>query len=219
MPERIVERKPRPRDRVLIRLSGGRFFALPKEAAAGLEVGVVLSGSDIERLSGVDQYVRGRDRALRLLAVRARSRREIEEALRAIGVRETIRAGVVRELEETGLVDDARFAREYVSVKKEVRRLGPRRLRRDLSRLGIPRAAADEALSGFGADEQEGMARALVERRVGDSPPDEKMLRRVIAMLKRRGYDHAVVGRVAYDLSRRIKRGVKEADLAAPADE
>jgi regulatory protein len=219
MPERIVERKPRPRDRVVVRLSGGRFFAVPEEAAAGLAVGVELSDEDVERLAGVDQYLRGRDKVMRMLALRARSRREVEDALRALGVRDTIRAGIVRELEEAGLVDDARFAREFVSVRKDVRRLGPHRLRHDLSKLGLARRVVDEALSSFSAEEQEAMARALVERQVGSAPPGEKTLRRVIAMLKRRGYDYAVVNRVAYDLARRMNRGADDTEAAVPADE
>jgi regulatory protein len=219
MPERIVERKPRPRDRVAIRLSGGRFFAVPEEAAADLVVGAELSDADVERLSGVGEYLRGRDKAMRMLAVRGRSRREIDGALRALGLRDTIRAGIVRELEEVGLIDDARFAREFVAVKKDVRRLGPHRLRHDLAKLGLSRAVVDDALAGFGAGEQEAMARALVERVVGAAAPGEKTLRRVIAMLKRRGYDYAVVNRVAYDLARRMNRDLDDGDAAAPVDE
>ena len=219
MPEHIVERKPRPRDRVVIRLSGGRFFAIPEEAAAGLEVGLELADADIDRLAGIDQYFRGREKAMRMLAIRGRSRREIDDALRALGVRDTVRAGIVRELEESGLVDDARFAREFVAVKKDARRVGPHRLRHDLAKLGLTRAVVDAALTGFGADEQERMARALVERQVGSAPPSEKTVRRVIAMLRRKGYDYAVVNRVAYDLARRVRRDVEDDTLTAPDEE
>jgi len=215
MPETIVERKPRPRDRVVIRLSGGRFFAIPETAAQALAVGVELSDEDIERLDGVDQYVRGRDKVMRMLALRGRSRREIDDALRALNLRDTIRTGILRELEETGLVDDARFAREFVAVKKDVRRVGPHRLRYDLGKLGLPRAAVDAALSDFGAEEQEAMARALVEKQLGTAAPSEKALRRAIGLLRRKGYDYAVINRVAYALSRRIPRGEGEAETAA----
>jgi regulatory protein len=219
MPEHIVERKPRPRDRVVIRLSGGRFFAIPEEAAAGLEVGLELADADIDRLAGIDQYFRGREKAMRMLAIRGRSRREIDDALRALGVRDTVRAGIVRELEESGLVDDARFAREFVSVRKDTRRLGPHRLKHDLAKLGLSKPVVEQALDQFGAGEQEAMARALAERVAASAPPNEKTLRRVIAMLKRKGYDYAVVNRVAYDLARRMKRDVEDMDALAPDDE
>jgi regulatory protein len=219
MRETIVERKPRPRDQVLIRLSGGRFFAVPQAAADMLAVGQELSDDDIQRLDGVDQYVRGRDKAMRMLSLRARSRREVDDALRALGVRDTIRAGIVRELEESGLVDDARFAREFVAVKKDVRRLGPHRLKHDLGRLGLPRAAVDAALADFGAGEQETMARALVERALGSSIPTEKTVRRIVGMLRRKGYDYAVINRVAYDLARRIPRSAFADEIATQDEE
>jgi len=219
MPETIVERKPRPRDRVVIRLSGGRFFAIPLAAAETLSVGQELSDEDVAHLDGMDQYVRGRDKVMRMLALRSRSKREIDDALRALNLRDTIRTGIVRELEENGLVDDARFAREFVAVKKDVRRVGPHRLRHDLGKLGLARTAVDEALAGFGADEQETMARALVAKQLGASHPTEKVVRRLIGMLKRKGYDYAVVNRIASDLVRRIPRGAVEDDIELPEEE
>jgi regulatory protein len=207
MPEIITERKPRPRDRVEIRLSGGRFFAIPQAAAETLHVGQALSDEDVAHLDGIDQYTRGRDKVMRMLALRSRSKREIDDALHAMNLRDTIRTGIVRELEETGLVDDARFAREFVAVKKDVRRVGPHRLRHDLGRLGLPRAAVDEALVGFGAEEQEAMARALAVKQLGTALPGEKSVRRIVGMLRRKGYDYAVVNKIAYELARRIPHG------------
>jgi regulatory protein len=219
MPEIIVERKPRPRDRVVIRLSGGRSFAIPQAAAEALSVGQELSDEDVAHLDGIDQYLRGRDKVMRMLALRSRSRREIDDALRALSVRDTIRTGIVRELEESGLVDDARFAREFVAVKKDVRRLGPHRLRQDLGRLGLGRAAVDDALTVFGAGEQETMARALAEKTIGGSMPSEKIVRRVVGMLRRKGYDYAVVNKIAYDLARRIPHSSVADEIATGPDD
>ncbi len=219
MPEIITERKPRPRDRVEIRLSGGRFFAIPQAAAEMLAVGQQLSDEDVAHLDGIDQYTRGRDKAMRMLALRSRSKREIDDALRAMNLRDTIRTGLMRELEEIGLVDDARFAREFVAVKKDVRRVGPHRLRYDLGRLGLARGTVDEALAGFGADEQLTMARALVEKQMGASVPSEKVVRRIVGMLRRKGYDYAVVNRIAYELARRIPNANVIDDMADSAED
>ncbi len=218
MPETIVERKPRPRDRVWIRLSGGRFFAVPEAAAAACVLGAVLSNDDIANLERLDQYLRARDKALRLFAVRSRSRKEIDTALRTMGIADAIRQGVIAELEEQGLVDDARFARELVSVRKDTRRVGPHRLRADLSKLGVNRAVADRALSSYGTDEQETQARALVERTLRSGVVDEKAVRRVVALLKRKGFDYSVVNRVAYELARKIPRGAQGEDTEFPEE-
>jgi regulatory protein len=210
MPERIVERKPRPRDRVLIRLSGGRFFAIPEAAAASLVEGAELADADIERLERINQYTRGRDKALRLLALRARSRRELDDSLRSIGIADAVRAGILSELEESGLIDDARFAREFVSVKKEVRHAGPHRLRSDLKKRGLGRADVEQALAMYDAEEQEAMARALVEKQLVRGPVDEKFVRRIVGLLTRKGFDYAVVNRIAAELARRIGHDIED---------
>jgi regulatory protein len=215
MPETIIERKPRPRDQVLIRLSGGRFFAIPQAAAEQLAVGAQLSDEDVAHLDGIAQYTTGREKAMRMLAMRSRSKREIDDALRALAIRDTIRAGIVRELEENGLIDDARFAREFVAVKKDVRRLGPHRLRQDMGRLGLSRTVVDDALTGFGADEQETLARALIEKQLGMSVPNEKSVRRIVGMLRRKGYDYSVVNKIAYDLARRIPSSFAAEEIGA----
>lgn len=218
MPETIVERKPRPRDRVCIRLSGGRFFAVPEAAASACVLGAVLSNDDIARLDGLDQYVRGTDKAMRLLAIRARSRKEIEAALRSMGISDAVRNGVVAELEERGFIDDARFARDLVAVRKDTRRVGPHRLRADMSKLGLNRAVVDRALSTYGTDEQETQARALVERTLRAGTIDEKAVRRVVALLKRKGFDYSVVNRVAYELARKIPRGPESENAEFPEE-
>jgi regulatory protein len=210
MPETIIERKPRPRERVWIRLSGGRFFAIPEAAADACVLGATLTAQDIERLERLDQYTRGRDKAMRLIAGRARSRREIESALRSLSLADAVRLGLIDELEQAGLIDDARFAHEFVSVRKDTRRVGPHRLRADLAKLGLNRAVVDRALASYGADEQEARARELVERTVR-GVIDEKTVRRVVALLKRKGYDYSVVNRVAYDLVRKIPRASDDA--------
>ena len=206
MSETVVERKPRPRDRVWIRLSGGRFFAIPEEAATACAIGASLSAEDVDHLDRLDQYTRGRDKAMRMIAMRSRSRREIDSALRTMGLADAVRGGIVAELEEDGFIDDARFARELVSVRKDTRRVGPHRLRADMTKLGLNRAVVDRALASYGAEEQETLARALVERTLRGGVIDEKAVRRVVALLKRKGYDYSVVNRVAYELARKIPR-------------
>lgn len=202
----------------MIRLSGGRFFTIPEEAAAALAAGVSLCDEEIERLAGIDGWIRGRDKALRMLAIRARSRREVDDALRGIGVADASRRGIIAELLENGLLDDARMAREFVSVKKDVRRLGPHRLRADLKKLGVGRDDLERALASFGADEQERIARALAERATRNGAVDEKVVRRVASMLTRKGFDYAVVNRIASDLARSIQHETDAGEWAPSED-
>ena len=204
MPDHVVELKPRPRDKVSVGLSGGRFFTIPAQSAEFLSLNMVLSDEDIGRLDRMDQYFRGKDKALRLLSLRSRTRREIKTALEKLELNPSIRDGLVSELEEAGLINDLRFTREYVRIKSEVKRFGPHRLRHDLKRLGVARTIVEEVLEeSFDPAAQEEMARELAERRVRGETVDEKTVRRVAGFLKRKGYDYEIVNRICYDLLRR----------------
>jgi len=200
MPDRIVELKPRPRGQVKVTLAGGRFFTIPKDAVS-FAVGEVLADDDVARIDRMDQYFRGKDKALLLISKRARTREEVRSALDKLSIESSIRNGIVSELEETGLIDDLRFTNDYVRVKMDVRGLGPFRLRHDLKRLGVRKSIVDGVLDDvFDSQTQDSMARALALKRSGAGRPDEKAARRIADYLRRKGFDYEIVNRVVYDL-------------------
>lgn len=200
----IVQLKPRPRGRVLVELSGGRFFTIPQEEAVGLHPGDRLSPAQVAQLSEIDQWMRGRDRALSLLARRARTEREVQEALAVMGLAPKVCARVVGELRQAGFLDDAKFTREYVRTRVEGKGLGPHRLRYELRRLGVAEELIEEAIEArFSGEAQEELAFELARRKLGQGPADERAVRRVADMLERRGFDFEVVRTVAFKLLRR----------------
>lgn len=208
MPESIVEWKPRPRNRVFIRLSGGRFFTVPASRTPPLEAGMVLSGSDIEQLSRIDQYARGEEKALRLLALRPRTKHELKKALDGLGLSPAVRDGVLHDLKERGLVDDARFAREYVRNRVELKHLGPHRLRFELGRLGVHESIVDAVLAvEITNASQEASARAIISKKLGPGRPAERDVRRLSAQLQRKGIDYEVINHLMYELLQQVDRG------------
>jgi regulatory protein len=206
MSESIVEWKPRPRDRVFIRLSGGRFFTVPQSETLPLESGAVLSDEEIERLSRVDQYFRGREKALRLLAIRFRTRYEIKSALERLNIMDSIRNGILDELKEKGLIDDRRFAHEYVRSRVEIKGLGPHRLKFELEKRGVHPAVVGEVLEAeISGEEQEQVARGLVMKKLAGQKPTESDVRRVAALLRRKGIDYEIVNRLTVELLARAR--------------
>ncbi|MFH1754827.1 MAG: RecX family transcriptional regulator, partial [Candidatus Latescibacterota bacterium] len=137
MTEHVIEYRPRSRQRMFIKLSGGRSFTIPVEEVSSLEIASAVSEEEIARLSRIDQYFRGKDKALRLLSIRLRTRQEICSALDDLGIEQSIRNGIMGEFEELGLIDDERFARVYTREKIDTKQLGPYRLKYQLSKLGI----------------------------------------------------------------------------------
>ena len=133
-----------------------------------------------------------KDRALRLLGVRWRSREELRRRLRAAGFTDPDVEQALEDLERVGLVDDARFAREAVRDQATRRLTGDRAIRAALREKGVDQATTEMALAGA-VDEGE-RARTLAVRRaarmMGLGP--DAAARRLYGMLLRRGYDHSV---------------------------
>src|SRR5687767_418709 len=129
------------------------------------------------------------ERALGLLAVRPRSRRELERRLlQARFERDEVR-DVLGRLERVGLVDDQAFARQYAEQRYGSRREGRRAVVSGLRAAGISPQLAEATADGA-PDEEEERANALASARAGrlsgvDAP---KAFARLTSLLMRRGY-------------------------------
>jgi len=102
--------------------------------------------------------------AVALLARRDYASGELSQRLEAKGYdRETI-AGLIQELRSRRVLDDVRYAENYVSYHSG-RGEGPERIREDLLSLGLPPGLVDEALKA-GPDWRQ-LAREQRSRRFG----------------------------------------------------
>ncbi len=138
------------------------------------------------------------ERALRLLAVRARSRRELEVRLLRAGFEAEEVQDEVSRLEEVGLLDDEAFATALVNHHVKVRGSGRRVAERELFAKGIDRALIERTLAGHPVDES-GLAEELARGRVARlaNLPRDKAYARLVSFLARRGYEAAVARRAA----------------------
>jgi regulatory protein len=129
------------------------------------------------------------ERALGLLAVRARSRRELERRLLQAGFEPTEVADVLERLERVGLIDDDAFAAQVVEHAFGVKRSGRRAVASTLAAAGVPRNIIENALSQGGEGESE-RADALAASRAARlrSVEPAKAFSRLTSLLVRRGY-------------------------------
>jgi regulatory protein len=129
------------------------------------------------------------ERALGLLAVRQRSRRELERRLAQAGFDRDEVAGELTRLEDVGLLDDAAFARAVVESRMGNRGESRRAVAGKLAQAGIASDVAFEALDGAVDGEQE-RADRLAETRApklaGLEP--QAAFQRLNGFLARRGY-------------------------------
>jgi regulatory protein len=148
-----------------------------------------------------DDGERAREICLRQLAVRPRTRAELATALRKHGIADGVATEVLARYDEVGLIDDAAFARAWVSSRHHGRGLARRALASELRQRGVDSETVGEALAELDSDTEAATARALVERRLrtsGKAEP-EAVFRRLVGMLARKGYPPGLAIRTVRD--------------------
>lgn len=140
-----------------------------------------------------------RNIVLRHLTGAPRSRHQLEERLADRGIPEDVGAEVLDRMEAVRLVDDAAFAETLVRSRHRGRGLARSALRRELKGKGVDGEIAEEALAAVTGEDERAAAEELVAQKIRTRPvptggdPEsraerDKHVRRLVAMLGRKGY-------------------------------
>jgi regulatory protein len=173
---------------------------------------------------------RAREICVRLLTAGPRTRQELATALRQRGIPAEVAHDLLERYREVGMVDDRAFARAWVATRHHGKGLAGRALAGELRRKGVEADAIGAALDEIGGDVQARTARELVDRKLrsdhGGSA--DATLRRLVAMLARKGYPPGLAFRVVRDALTEAELSVEdtesleaamEAEAAQPDDE
>jgi regulatory protein len=178
----------------------GVTIRLPPDdiTALGIQPGVVLDGTAAREIRRRAERALAVGIADRLLAVRLRSRRELEDRLRHRGISADVLASVMADLERYGFIDDRRFAEAWVRTRRALLPSGRIRLQYELARKGVAPDAVSQVLVGVGGGDEEELALAVAQGRIrryrGLQP--EVIHRRLGGILQRRGFSSGVIARV-----------------------
>jgi regulatory protein len=127
-----------------------------------------------------------RERAIRLITAKERSRAELARRLVDDGFSQPVADATVEDLARIGLVDDERFANALARTLARARGAGRARIARELNEAGVDQQVASEALdSALDADEERIAALRLA---VSAAARSGATVDRVAARLVRRGY-------------------------------
>jgi regulatory protein len=133
------------------------------------------------------------ERALGLLAVRARSRRELERRLLQAGFDAVEVEDVLVRLERVGLIDDEAFARQVAQHAFGVKRAGKRAVVSSLMGAGVSPDVIEQTVAEAveGEDDRANALAASRAARLGSVEP-AKAFARLTSLLVRRGYSPEV---------------------------
>jgi regulatory protein len=144
-----------------------------------------------------DEGKRALASALRMLTRRDLSVAELTRRLKDKGISDTPVEETIARLEESGYLDDRRFARQWAeSAIRNGRGYGPR-LRQDLARQGVPAEIVADLLASMALeyDEMETLTTLLSRKFSGFDPvsASDREKRRVMQYMQRRGFSPAVI--------------------------
>jgi regulatory protein len=186
---------PRHPGRFEVLVDGKSFATLSLDAIERLQlaVGGAVAGRE-ERIAAEAAHLKVYDRALDMLAFRARSSTELARSLVRKGEPKELVDRAVARLQEQGLLDDAAFAQSFTRAKVLGAQQSKRRVQQDLARKGVAREVSDAAIATV-FEEEEVDQRDVVEQAARKKLRSLKKLdpavrrRRLYAFLARRGYD------------------------------
>jgi regulatory protein len=135
---------------------------------------------------------------LRLLTAAPRTRAQLASALRRRGVPAQAAEAVLGRFTEVKLIDDQLFANAWVESRHHGRGLSSRVLATELRHRGVSAEHIKAAVSELSPDTEAATARALVDRRLAGTrgQPPAARVRRLVAVLARKGYSPALAYRV-----------------------
>lgn len=187
---KVQKRNP---SRVNVYLDGEFAFGLARILAAWLEVGQELTDEKVTELLEQDAIEAAYQQGLKLIGYRMRTSSEIEEHLRKRGVPARVIAGVKERLQQSGIVDDECFARNWIENRSEFRPRSHRLLTWELRRKGVDEFIIQQVLQDATPEEDLAYRAGLRNLRKYRQLEKEEFRRKLSGFLARRGFNFEVI--------------------------
>ena len=192
MANEITNIVPKGKGRLDIFLDGEYRFSLAKALLPEVRRQEQLSEARIEALLAMDRQEAAYQQALRLLALRPQSERELRRRYAKRGVFEVDQDAAIDRLKDEELVDDAAFAQAWIDNRMAFRPRAAWALRSELRGKGVENEIIEVALENF--DEHRAAQKAAqIGARKYKHLSSEDFRRRLSAYLQRRGFGYQTI--------------------------
>ena len=145
-----------------------------------------------------DPYTRAKTIVYNQLAYSAKTRGQLRKKLRAEGFDTELIEPLLDKFEAAKLIDDAEYAQSFVAQKSRTKKLSRAALRRELAERGVRGEEAENALAQRTDEQEREDAAELVRKKLrpgmdlSDRAEKDRVTRRLLGMLARRGYSSSV---------------------------
>ena len=145
-----------------------------------------------------DPYTRAKTIVYNQLAYSAKTRGQLRKKLQAEGFDTELIEPLLDKFEAAKLIDDAEYAQTFVAQKSRTKKLSRAALRRELAERGVRGEEAENALAQRTDEQEREDAAELVCKKLrpgmdlSDRAEKDRVTRRLLGMLARRGYSSSV---------------------------
>lgn len=188
-----IKQQVKRSDRYSIFVEGKYAFSLGEGALleTKLASGQELNEKQIEEYKKLSAEDKLYNQALRYVAMRPRSRWEIETYLKRKDSPAPLIEQITNKLAGLGLVDDVKLARAYVHDRQLLRPTSRRKIISELKKKRLPGEAIEAALAEYDAENEAGELATLqtviaTKRRQGKYQDDDKLMQ----YLARQGFNY-----------------------------
>ena len=154
--------------------------------STGKKVGSEITDEELYDLIEMSKYNRAKEKALYLIEYRRRTKKELYDKL-VVLFGENASERAIERLEELGLINDEKYAREYAEVLLERKGFSRQRAEFELMKKGIDKDVIEEILDKLEPEPVE-QIRKLLQTKFVRRLSNEKDLAKTVNSLKAMGY-------------------------------
>lgn len=148
--------------------------------------GVELTDEQLKEIIELSNERRAKNKALNLLAYKDRTKKELIDRIKQDYSEESA-VNATNRMEELGLIDDEKYARNLASQLIYKKHMSKRTVQYKLREKGIDRELIDEIISEMEVEPKE-QVRELLEGKYRNKLYDEQSRKRTVSALQRMGY-------------------------------
>ena len=154
--------------------------------STGKKVGSEITDEELYDLIETSKYNRAKEKALYLIEYRNRTKKELFDKL-VVLFGESASERAIERLEELGLINDEKYAREYAEILLDRKGFSRQRAEFELMKKGIDKDIIEEILDELEPDPVE-QIKKLLETKFARRLSNEKDLAKTVNSLKAMGY-------------------------------
>lgn len=204
-----AEKSKKNKDRISVYIDGKFAFIISEEDYISLHLyeKTEISQETIEYIKNTINVRQAKAKAVKFLALRIRTEKEVRDKLHKEGYDQDCIQKVIDELLAMGYINDKLYAQKYIYDRSKLKPLSKKMMKLELISRGVSEETADEVLADWKVDDSV-VAERLLKNKFGKYDlSDEKILRKAYMFLAHRGFSGETIKAAIRDMNSEIEDG------------